>query len=116
MICDSRPAGRSSVRHDDETELGDHLCDIASQGGNSRRLIRIDGVLAQHKTVILHCRTATRGIDDDSVKSGTDALSFPRIDVGPREGKCGCFLSEMMDERAAATAAACHHNVAAMAG
>jgi hypothetical protein len=87
-----------------------------SQEGNPRRLFGIDRILAQHKGVILHCRTATRGIDHDSVKSSTDALSFPRIDVGPREGKCGCFLSEMMDERAAATATACHYNVATMAG
>src|SRR5690348_3711433 len=116
MICDSRPAGRSSVRHCHETELGDHLGDVVSQGGNPGRLFGIDRILAQHKAVILYCRAATRGIDDDSVKSGTDALSFPRIDVGPREGECGCFLSEMVDERAAATTAACHYNVATMAG
>jgi hypothetical protein len=116
MICDSRPAGRISIRHDHETELRNHLSDVASHGGNPGCLLRIDRILAQHKAVILYCRTATRGIDDDSVKSGTDALSFPRIDVGPCEGECGCFLSEMMDERTAATAAACHYDVATMAG
>jgi hypothetical protein len=116
MICDSRPAGRSSVRHCHETELRDHLGDVASHGGNPRCLFGIDRILAQHKAVILYCRATTRGIDHDSVKSGTDALSFPRIDVGPRKGKCGSFLSEMMDERAAATATACHYNVATVAG
>src|SRR6516225_3851168 len=115
MIRHTRPAGRVSVRHDHEAELRDHLGDVASHGGNPSRLLGIDRILAQHKTVILYCRAATRGIDDDSVKSGTDALSFPRIDIGPREGECGCFLSEMMDECAAATAAACHHHVATMA-
>src|SRR6516225_5016625 len=116
MIRHTRPAGRVSVRHDHEAELRDHLGDVASHGGDPRCLLGIDRILAQHKAVILYCRAATRGIDDDSVKSGTDALRFPRIDVGPREGKCGCFLSEMMNERATATAAACHQNIATMAG
>src|SRR3974377_746424 len=116
MICDSRPAGRISVRHDHETELHAPPGYVVSHGGNPGCLLRIDQILAQHKAVILYCRTATRGIDDDSVKSGTDALRFPRIDVGPREGKCGCFPGEMSDECAAATAAACHYNIATMAG
>src|SRR5438105_3680534 len=50
-----------------ETESLDDLGDVARERSDTRRLLRVNMVLAQHKAVILHHGAAARGVDHDGV-------------------------------------------------
>ena len=98
-----------------QVERGQIFRHVFRRLGDPRRLFRIDMVVAQQKTVILHHRAAAGRGDQDRVDPFALDRTRPDVDVAPHKIERFALAAEMMGQRSAAALALRHHDFDAMA-
>ncbi len=97
-----------------QVESADILGDILGQRRNPSGRTSEIAVFAQHETIVLDHRSATRCRDQDGVEAASLGLRQPDTDVGARARQRVAVVSEVMGQRAAALLVLDQHDLDAV--
>ena len=76
--------------------------DIFCQCRHACSFLCVSRIIAEHETVIFHCRPATRRGDENRIQAAAISFRQPQIDIAAGKDQPVMLLAHVMDKRAAA--------------